>query len=212
MQLAGSLCKRHAVTAIRGSDRLQATGFRICFTPLPGVLFTFPSRYWFAIGLPEVFSLAGRSPRIRTGFLVSRPTRVFRINKGMYTCTGLSPSPAELSFSFHLCAFINRAKSLYPVSAKTDTVWALSPFARRYWGNRFFFLLLPVLRCFSSRGLLHLAVVTPSSGAGLPHSDTCGSTRACQSPQIFAACRVLLRLRKPGHPPAALIHFLLFSL
>ena len=29
----------------RGSDRLQAHGFRVCFTPLLEVLFTFPSRY-----------------------------------------------------------------------------------------------------------------------------------------------------------------------
>ena len=42
-----------------GSDRSRARGFRICFTPLPGVLFTFPSRYWFTIGLSGVFSLTG---------------------------------------------------------------------------------------------------------------------------------------------------------
>ncbi len=33
-----------------GSDRPEAHGFRIYFTPLAGVLFTVPSRYWFAIG------------------------------------------------------------------------------------------------------------------------------------------------------------------
>ncbi len=43
--------------------------------------------------------------------------------------------------------------------------------------------------------------------SGLPHSDTCGSTRACQSPQLFAACRVLLRLREPRHSPCALSYF-----
>jgi hypothetical protein len=32
------------------SDRPEAHGFRICFTPLAGVLFTVPSRYWFTIG------------------------------------------------------------------------------------------------------------------------------------------------------------------
>ena len=74
-QLVGSLCKRHAVTPKGGSDRLWAHGFRVSFTPLRGVLFTFPSRYWFAIGLPLVFSLAGWSRRIRAGFLVSRPTQ-----------------------------------------------------------------------------------------------------------------------------------------
>ena len=49
----------------------------------------------------------------------------------------------------------------------------------------------------------------PSRG-GLPHSDTCGSTAVRASPQTFAACRVLLRLREPRHPPYALARFSLF--
>src|SRR5688500_13739296 len=40
--------------------------------------------------------------------------------------------------------------------------------------------------------------------AGLPHSDTHGSTDACSSPWLFAACRVLPRLPAPRHPPCAL--------
>ena len=46
------------------------------FTPLFEVLFTFPSQYWFAIGLSGVFSLTGWSPPIRPGFLVSWVTQV----------------------------------------------------------------------------------------------------------------------------------------
>ena len=34
-----------------------------------------PSRYWFAIGLSGVFSLAGWSPPVHAGFLVSRATQ-----------------------------------------------------------------------------------------------------------------------------------------
>ena len=48
--------------------------FQVCFTPLTAVLFAFPSRYWFTIGHHGVFSLGEWSPRIRTGFHVSRPT------------------------------------------------------------------------------------------------------------------------------------------
>ena len=33
-----------------GSHCLYAHGFRFYFTPLSGVLFAFPSRYWFTIG------------------------------------------------------------------------------------------------------------------------------------------------------------------
>ena len=58
-----------------GSDRLKAHGFRVCFTPLFEVLFTFPSRYWFTIGLRRVFSLGGWSRLFHARFLVSRVTQ-----------------------------------------------------------------------------------------------------------------------------------------
>ena len=43
--------------------------------------------------------------------------------------------------------------------------------------------------------------------AGFPHSGTCGSMGVCPSPQIIAACRALLRLPVPRHPPCALCIF-----
>ena len=43
------------------------------------MLFTFPSRYWCAIGHQQVFSLGGWSPRIPTGCHVSRGTWVPRL-------------------------------------------------------------------------------------------------------------------------------------
>ena len=94
-QLAGSLCKRHAVT-LAGSRSPGAHDFRVCFTPLDGVLFTFPSRYSFAIGRHAVFSLVGWAPRIRTGFHVSRPTWDPE-DAPQDSRTGLSPSAARLS-------------------------------------------------------------------------------------------------------------------
>ena len=80
----------------RGSDRLYATGFRNSFTPLRGVLFTFPSRYLCTIGLSGVFSLAGWSRLIHAEFLVIRVTQD---TAGMTkaSSTGLSPSMAALS-------------------------------------------------------------------------------------------------------------------
>jgi hypothetical protein len=54
---------------------LYVHGFRFYFTPLTGVLFAFPSRYWFTIGQSGVFSLGGWSPHIQTGCHVSRLTR-----------------------------------------------------------------------------------------------------------------------------------------
>ena len=49
--------------------------FQVFFTPLVGVLFTFPSRYLFTIGHQGVFRLGGWSPHVQTGFHVSRLTQ-----------------------------------------------------------------------------------------------------------------------------------------
>ena len=45
---------------------VRAHGFRYDFTTLTGVLFTFPSRYWFTIGHQGVFRLRRWSSRIHT--------------------------------------------------------------------------------------------------------------------------------------------------
>ena len=55
---------------------LVGTRFQVLFHSPPGVLFTFPSRYWCTIGHGRVFSLGGWSPQIPAGFLVSRCTQV----------------------------------------------------------------------------------------------------------------------------------------
>ena len=80
-----------------------------------------------------------------------------------------------------------------------------SPFARRYWGNRCYFLLLRVLRCFSSPRSPHASRDAGIAPGGLPHSDIPVSQGICPSAGLFAACHVLLRLREPRHPPCALV-------
>ena len=49
--------------------------FQVLFHSPPGVLFAFPSRYWFTIGHRRVFSLGRWPSRIQTWFHVSGPTR-----------------------------------------------------------------------------------------------------------------------------------------
>ena len=49
-------------------------GFQVLFHSPPGVLFTFPSRYYSTIDHQVVFSLTGWSPLFHTRFLVSRTT------------------------------------------------------------------------------------------------------------------------------------------
>ena len=74
--------------------------FQDLFHSPPGVLLTFPSQYWYAIGRSRVFSLGGWSPRLRTGCHVSRSTyRTLSTTKN-FSCKGLSPSMARLSRLF----------------------------------------------------------------------------------------------------------------
>ena len=56
--------------------------------------------------------------------------------------------------------------------------------------------------------MLHLTMATGLQPAGFPHSDISGSIPVCRSPELFAAYHVLLRFRKPRHPPFALVLFL----
>jgi len=75
--------------------------FQDLFHSPPGVLFAFPSRYWFTIGRLRVFSLGGWSPHVQTGFLVPRPTCRNSSSTPEFSRTGLSPTMARLSRLFH---------------------------------------------------------------------------------------------------------------
>ena len=75
--------------------------FQDLFHSPPGVLFAFPSRYWFTIGRLRVFSLGGWSPHLQTGFHVSRPTCRKLSLANVFSRTGLSPTTAALSRAFH---------------------------------------------------------------------------------------------------------------
>ena len=78
---------------------LVGIGFQVLFHSPPGVLFTFPSRYFSTIGHQVVFRLGGWSPRLPIGFHVSDGTldtdHLLRIS-----LTGLSPSLVGLPIPF----------------------------------------------------------------------------------------------------------------
>ena len=79
--------------------QLVNTGFQVLFHSPPGVLFTFPSRYCSSIGHQVVFRLGGWSPRLPTGFLVSRGTLDTRCQFHLSN-TWLSHSVAGLPMPF----------------------------------------------------------------------------------------------------------------
>ena len=86
-----------------GSDRLEAHGFRIYFTPLAGVLFTIPSRYWFTIGRWSYLALGGGPPCFPPDF-ACRAVLTIQLHTGSHTLspTGLSPSPVTRSSGVRL--------------------------------------------------------------------------------------------------------------
>ena len=70
---------------------LVNTRFQVLFHSPPGVLFTFPSQYFFSIGHRVVFRLGGWSPHLPTGFHVSGGT-LDTASSARLSSTGLSPS------------------------------------------------------------------------------------------------------------------------
>lgn len=63
---------------------LVGARFQVLFHSPPGVLFTFPSRYCFAIGHQVVFRLGWWSTRLPTGFHVPRGTLDTRCRKSPF--------------------------------------------------------------------------------------------------------------------------------
>ena len=113
------------------------------------MLFTFPSRYSFAIGLTGVFSLAGWARQIRAEFLVLRVTQ--DTTRPLLTSrTGLSPTMVGLSRPFCSSSGYHGVVLLPHICIATNMVWALPRSLATTRGIIVYFLFLQVLRCFSS--------------------------------------------------------------
>ena len=102
------------------------------------------------IGHQVVFRLGGWAPRLPTGLLVSDGT-LDTAGSVRFSTTGLSPSLVGISITVRLtfripCAVLNPDNIAIVGLASSHS-------ARRYFGNRCFFLFLRLLRCFSSAGL-----------------------------------------------------------
>ena len=108
-------------------------GFQILFHSPPGVLFTFPSRYYSTIGHQVVFSLMGWSPHIHTRFHVPRIT-LDTIMLAHLSYTGLSPSMVCFPKTF-LLELLIVYRGPNPMCITTHGLGS-SYFARHYSRNR----------------------------------------------------------------------------
>ncbi len=181
---------------LRGSDRLRAHGFRLSFTPLPGVLFTFPSRYSSTIGLPVVLSLGGWCRQIRTGLLRPRPTQgPGRVReRSAYGAVTRSGPPSQAR-SATLASSL--APALQPRARLDAPGLGWPPFARRYSGGHCCFPFLRLLGCFGSPGW-------PPPYGGCRASRAAGfPIRAPADPWLLAPPRGLSRPAAPFVAPGS---------
>ena len=139
--------RRHPI----GLRPVVSVWFQVLFTPLFTVLFTFPSRYWFTIGLSGVFSLTRWCWQIQTGFLRSRPTQDTRLLL-LLTCTGLSPSTVGLPMPFQFKS-VKLCKSYNPTATVMTMVWAVPRSLATTYG---------ITLVFSSSGYLDVSVLRVS--------------------------------------------------
>ena len=186
------------------------------------MLFTFPSRYLFAIGHQGVFRLRRWSSRIHTGFLGPRATwdtiresQKFRLRGYHPLCRRFPTSSATLAISYSLPDQQLRLDG--PATPITQRLLAITR-------NRFglFPFRSPLLR--ESR-LLSLPVGTEmfhfptfpppalcvQAGAmghyahsGFPIRKSPDQCLVADFPGLIAGSNVLLRLLVPRHPPCAL--------
>src|SRR3989344_5960185 len=98
-KLAGSFFNRHAVEVLRPLRLVVDIWFQFYFTPLTGVLFTVPSRYWFTIGLKKYVALPVSSGKFTQAIHVLRYSRTIKEVVSV-SPTGLSPSGAMRSSTF----------------------------------------------------------------------------------------------------------------
>ena len=143
--------------------QLVDAGFQVLFHSPHGVLFTFPSQYYALSVTKEYLALGGGPPDFPQGFsclvVLWIPLAPFRFRlRGFHPLWRDVPVP---STSFQVTSL----RSLTP--ACTQTGFGSFHFARRYFGNRCFFLFLRLLRCFSSPGSLRMAMNSPYGDRGL---------------------------------------------
>ena len=104
--------------------------------------------------------------------------------------------------------YFSIAQSYNPKIAETILVWAISTSLATTTEITLVFSSCAYLDVSVQRVRFHCWIIHLQC-IRFPHSDICGSNRICQSPQLFAAYHVFLRLWEPRHSPCALSNLLI---
>ncbi len=186
--------------------RFVSARFQELFHSPPGVLFTFPSRYWFTIGQTLILRLTRRSGLIHTGFHEARATREQPLARpcafgyGAITLYGPVSNPVHLTHGFltggtrvGMCTGRPTTPCAQPPTGITRARFSLIRFRSPLLTE---FPFLQVLRCFTSlRTPQPESWCRPTTAGGFPHSDTLGSKPCRRLPEDY---------RGPTRPSSAL--------
>ena len=163
LTLPDSTARRTVLQKVRGPTlkmvpQFVDTGFQVLFHSPPGVLFTFPSQYCALSVTGRYLALRGGPRSFPQGSSCPMVLRAMPAagNGFAYGALTLSGRPSQ---AFPLPSFPLLRHALTP--PRTRGGLGSSHSARRYSGNRSFFLFLRLLRCFSSPGSPRAAMCSP---------------------------------------------------
>ena len=161
----------------RGLRLLVGARFQVLFHSPLGVLFTFPSRYWFAIGHRRVFSLGGWSPLLPTGFHVPGGTRVPPTEAARVRVRGSHPVPPAFPGRSASAPLSDSAHGLRPVDRRSRNPHAATPSSYELawvWAGPVSLAATPGISVdFSSSGYLDVSV--PRVASSRPIGSGAGS-------------------------------------
>ena len=134
------------------------------------------------------------------------PYSGFRLGWSAFQVRGCHPLRPAFPGVFRYDRFFHDGRPTTPRAPRRPR-FGLAPFRSPLLGGSLLFSFPPTTGMFRFVGFASPQGDAAPPRGGLPHSDTCGSKAVRASPQTFAACRVLPRLREPRHPPCALARF-----
>ena len=199
----------------KGLPRLVSTRFQALFhDPSPGCFSSFPHGTSSLSVTREYLGLASGLARFTRDFtgpvlLGNTPRRRQGFAYGTVTRYGQTFQTVPLPCHFVTSCQISSSGQAVPQPPSRNacrlshvTGLASSAFAHHYSRNRFCFLFLRVLRCFTSPRYHPLPYAFrqgrhPMTGAGFPHSEILGSQPGCR---LLEAYR---RLQRPSSAPGA---------
>ena len=155
---------------------LVSSRFQVLFHSPPGVLFTFPSRYYSLSVTRSYLALWDGPHFFRQDFSCPDVLRIPLASSGFRL---RAFHPLRNTFPDISATLPSLSRGPYPIIISNHGL-GFSDFARHYFRNHSCFLLLRVLRCFSSPGSPPMTYLFshgshPVTDAEFPHSDIRGS-------------------------------------